>query len=328
MTPRTKPATASALHDEAEAIADEAPLVEVPTTGEPPAAHVYEALARVMRDLPGIGRDETSEQGYSYRGIEAITKHVQQLLARHRVVFVPEVVHRVTKDLTVNNRPWTEEQLTVQYRVFGPGGAEDFLTVGPLIGLGRDNSDKGTNKAMTQVFKYALLQVLCIGDHKDDADAGPANEADERSAPPPVATPQQEVGFRIRAMTPEQRQVVRDFLDGAGIPRVPAQWTDEQTETVDEYLDHLATTNQDPASSSTAPAAGSDASGAPEGAPEQETATQDPLQEIIDAVEAMSPTEVEQALIDADVAGDGMGTDAERRRVLAAYRATEAGLEL
>lgn len=331
---RAKPTTASGLHDEAEAIADEQPPVEVPTTAEPeaPAAHVYEALSRVMRDLPGIGRTEESEQGYQYRGIEQITKHAQGLLARHRVVFVPEVLHRHTKDLQINNRPWTEEQLTVVYRVYGPGGAEDCLTVGPLHGLGRDNSDKGTNKAMTQAFKYALLQVLCIGDHKDDADKDAAAEADAVAAPPPVVTPQQAVGFRIRELTREERDVVREHLDAEGIPRVPAQWTDEQTVAVEEFLDHLPDPSQEAATEPTEAAPASDAPADAEPPAEAEAGTEEPpvdnLQGILDAVQALSPAEVESALVEAEVDSTELGTDAERRRALAAYRAALAGIEL
>lgn len=147
--------------------------------------NVIEALARVMAELPSIGKDDKAspqQGGYSYRGIEAITGSAQRLLGKYRVVFVPRVVGRKTIELTVNGKPWTEEQLTIVYTVYGPGGLEDRIEVGPLIALGRDNSDKGTNKAMTQAFKYALLQVLCIGDRASDGDGHDAAEADARSA--------------------------------------------------------------------------------------------------------------------------------------------------
>lgn len=146
--------------------------------------NVITALAAVMADMPGIGKGEKSAQGYSYRGIEQITAEVQPLLAKHCVVFVPRVVARFTKDFDLNSKPWTEEQLTVEYTVYGPGGADDKIVVGPVVGLGRDNSDKGANKAMTQAFKYALIQTFCIGDAKDDPDAEPAREADKLEAKP------------------------------------------------------------------------------------------------------------------------------------------------
>lgn len=142
--------------------------------------NVIAALSAVMADLPGISKGEKSAQGYNYRGIEQITAEVQPLLAKHGVVFVPRVLARFTKDFELGSKPWTEEQLTVEYTVYGPGGVDDTIVIGPVVGLGRDNSDKGANKAMTQAYKYALLQTLCIGDAKDDADAEPAREPDER----------------------------------------------------------------------------------------------------------------------------------------------------
>ena len=52
-------------------------------------------------------------------------------------------------------------------------------------GLGRDNSDKGYNKASTAAFKNLLLRLLCIGDPRDDTDGHvveldtPKSHADE-----------------------------------------------------------------------------------------------------------------------------------------------------
>lgn len=143
-------------------------------------ANVVVALSHVMADMPGIGKGDRSEQGYSYRGIEQITKEARPLLAKHGVVFVPRVVNREVYQVQINNRPWSDTVLEVVYTVYGPGGIEDRIEVGPLVGIGRDNSDKGANKAMSQAFKYALLQTLCIGDTKDDGDSQ-GHEADAHS---------------------------------------------------------------------------------------------------------------------------------------------------
>jgi hypothetical protein len=226
------------LADELAQLADQ--LREEGWTPPERPRNVIEALAAVMSELPGIGRDQESEQGYQYRGIEAITKHAQQLLGRFCVVFVPKVLRREVKDLTINNRPWTEDHAEVIYTVYGPGGIEDKIEVGPLWGLGRDNSDKGMNKAMTQAFKYALLQTLCIGDHKDDSDREEAHVADARRAEvDPDRQVRIDLGNRIRGLAPEQRDTVRAFCDDHGIPRVTAQMDDEQVEAVSEKVDAL-----------------------------------------------------------------------------------------
>lgn len=146
--------------------------------------NVTEALAAVMSALPGIGKDNqaaAAQGGYNYRGIEAITAAAQPLLGQNGVVPYPRVVgDPIITPVIVNGKPWTDTMLKVEYRFkHGPSDTEEVA--GPFIAIGRDNTDKGANKCMTQAFKYALIQVLCIGDKKDDAD-GQNHEADERSS--------------------------------------------------------------------------------------------------------------------------------------------------
>jgi hypothetical protein len=169
--------------------------------GQP--ANVVEALARVMEELPAIAkRPHPSPDGrgvtYAYRGIEEVTAEVQGLFAKYGVVAVPHVDEIEVVDILVNDRPWTDTRLTVTYHVYGPGGLDDCLTA-RVTGIGRDNSDKGSNKALTQCFKYLLLQVLCISDSADDAD-GTTTEADappaRRAAAPPRSAPALDGGAR------------------------------------------------------------------------------------------------------------------------------------
>ena len=188
-------------------------------TDEAKAGNVIEALTRVVRDMPGIGRESRSEQGYQYRGIEAITQEVQTLFGTHGVVFVPRVLNRTVKEFTINNRPWTEDCLEVMFTVYGPGGVNDCIEVGPVFGLGRDNSDKGANKSMTQAFKYALLQTLCIADAKDDGDQQ-THVADERGSAPVVADADTHEALRA-ALAPLSDEAKAAFLAWMKANNVP-----------------------------------------------------------------------------------------------------------
>lgn len=182
---------ATNLREAATATAEAQPAVDLHQ-----APHVIEALRRVMRDLPGIGKDQTAsaqQGGYSYRGIEQITQHTQPLFARHGIVFVPRVVSYEIRDIVVNGKPWTDTVELVEYDVYGPGGVEDRITVGPILAIGRDNSDKGANKCLTQALKYALLQALSIADSKDDGD-GQTHAAD---APPPAGWGKEEAKAHV-----------------------------------------------------------------------------------------------------------------------------------
>lgn len=165
-----------------------AQLAPVPEPELADKAHnVIAAIARVRRDLPGIGKNQQAaaqQGGYSYRGIEDITEAIGPLLGKHCVVFVPHVVKQRTEQITVANKPWTDTFLDVEYTVYGPGGVEDSITAGPFTAIGRDNTDKGTNKCMTQAYKQALVQVFCIGDSKHDGDSS-GQEADARQEDDP-----------------------------------------------------------------------------------------------------------------------------------------------
>jgi hypothetical protein len=200
---------------EARKIADEQPTVSLNGHGSKPA-NVVEAIARVMVELPAIGKTgqaAASQGGYAYRGIEAITSEAQSLFGKYGVVFVPQVRAFEIKDITVAGKPWTDTILTVEYTVYGPGGVDDQIVVGPLIAVGRDNSDKGANKAMTQAFKYALIQVLCISDKKDDSD-GSTHEAEFRQPPPlPVLDPEaEEAMHELVVLMGELDETVRDTV--------------------------------------------------------------------------------------------------------------------
>ena len=143
---------------------------------------VVSALTQVVNELPAIGKGDKSPQGYSFRGIEAITRHLQPLLAKHGVVIVPNATITNVVPSPGMKDSWQDIYMTVQWTIYGPDGG--FLQA-CTTGVGRDNSDKGANKAQTQAYKYLLLHLLCIADAKDDADQATYSHGyqDEPTAP-------------------------------------------------------------------------------------------------------------------------------------------------
>jgi hypothetical protein len=192
-------------------------------------SNVIEALTCVMADLPAIGKDGQAAQqqgGYAYRGIEQITAHTQGLFAKYGVVFTPHVVSYEVRELTVNGKPWTDVYELVEYTVYGPGGREDCIKVGPLLAIGRDNSDKGANKCLTQAYKYALLQALCISDAKDDGDQA-SHVADAPKAEPEFVDLPQPLVDRLTALPVDAIKRVNAWAERGGlndITRAPAAW--------------------------------------------------------------------------------------------------------
>ncbi len=140
---------------------------------DPTATNVITALAAVQAEIGGISKKKGGEGSisYAYRGIDAIAAAAQPLLGRAGIVISPtDATITNVEQLTVNGKPWTDTLVTVNWTIYGPGGVTDHINA-VTQGLGRDNSDKGYNKACTQAFKNVLLRILCIGDPNDDADA-------------------------------------------------------------------------------------------------------------------------------------------------------------
>lgn len=201
---------------------------------------VITAITAVANDMPGIGKDLRASQqqgGYAYRGIEKISQEAAPLFAKHGVLFTPRVVSWETRELVVNGKPWTDERLMVEYTVYGPGGKEDFITVGPIAAIGRDNSDKGCNKALTQAFKYALIQTLCIADSKDDAD-GSTHEADARSNPE-ADMPRYRAAplARVQAVQAALNEYPTDMVKAWKEEKAfPWPWSDESCNWIEEWM--------------------------------------------------------------------------------------------
>lgn len=152
-----------------------------PPVDEPPAAHVVQALSRVIRDMGGIPKltkeqrramgmfvpDGEAGVPYAYRGIDQIAAAAQPLLGRHQVVIAPVSIESRDVEIQLNSRPWVDRHVKVVWAVMGPGGVDDrFLAESE--GIGRDNSDKAASKASTNAYKNVLLRLLCIGDPQDD----------------------------------------------------------------------------------------------------------------------------------------------------------------
>lgn len=241
--------------------ANVAELIEPDPEPELPPRNVIEGIARVMAKIGGIRKLTTAEresmglkapgageQGvkYAYRSIDQLAQAAQPLFGRYGVVLVPTVTNQDVEQIIVNNNPWTETTVWVRYDIYGPGGVEDKI-VSIVTGVGRDNSDKGVNKAMTGAFKNLLLRMLCVGDPQDDPD----NERHETSAlgtyrdpsPDPMPPHPSDVLFdRIKAVAEAHPAVaveLKAWADGKKGLKAKALIHDDWRIAVENKLDEL-----------------------------------------------------------------------------------------
>lgn len=145
---------------------EEVPLAKSDVSG----MCLTDRLAAIMDEVGAIGKSqENREQHYKYRGIEDITARLQRLLAKYKVVIVPQYVDMQRADFaTAKGGVMHAAYSSVQWNITCATG--EVLTA-HTFGEGFDMSDKATNKAATSAYKYLLLQLFMVADPKDDGDA-------------------------------------------------------------------------------------------------------------------------------------------------------------
>ena len=123
--------------------------------------NIYESINKVMEDIGVIGKDSrNAQQGFMYRGIDAIYNALQPTLIKHKVFIVPEVLEQTREERTTSKGGnLIYSVLKVRFTFFAEDGS---FVQAVVIGEGMDSGDKASNKAMSVAFKYACFEVFCI----------------------------------------------------------------------------------------------------------------------------------------------------------------------
>lgn len=123
--------------------------------------NIFESINKVMEDIGAIGKNtKNQQQGFMYRGIDAVMNALQPALVKHKVFVVPEVIDQTREERTnAKGTTLLYSIIKVKYTFYAEDGSSISSTV---IGEGMDSGDKATNKAMSIAFKYACFQVFCI----------------------------------------------------------------------------------------------------------------------------------------------------------------------
>jgi len=128
---------------------------------------IFKKIPAIMAEVPSIAKDRKNPQGYFFRGVDDVYLALHELLAKHRVFTVPEVLSEESQmKASKAGSIAIYRILKIKYTFYAEDGSYISATV---IGEGADYSDKAANKAMSVAHKYALLQVFCIptNDPKD-----------------------------------------------------------------------------------------------------------------------------------------------------------------
>lgn len=123
--------------------------------------NIYETISAVMAEIGAIGKEsKNAQQGFMYRGIDAVMNAINPALIKYKLFVAPEVLEQRREERhTAKGGNLIYSICTVKYTFYAEDGSSVSATV---IGEGMDSGDKATNKAMSIAFKYACFQVFCI----------------------------------------------------------------------------------------------------------------------------------------------------------------------
>lgn len=149
--------------------------------GEP---MIYKAICDVMNDIGAVGKkQENQQQGFMFRGIDAVMNAMNPALLKHKVFVVPEILEQSREERqTSRGGNLIYSICKIKYTFFTTDGSNISAVV---IGEGMDSGDKATNKAMSIAFKYACFQVFCIPTEEMQDPDKESHEVDAGAKPTP-----------------------------------------------------------------------------------------------------------------------------------------------
>ena len=176
-------------------------------------AMIYKAISNVMSEIGAVGKNQKNQQqGFMFRGIDAVMNAISPALIKNKVFVVPEILEQIREERqTKNGSNLIYSVCRVKYTFFAEDGSNVQAIV---IGEGMDSGDKATNKAMSIAFKYACFQVFCI----------PTEEMQDPDAESPEVLPKKtnksakKVGSKqLEKIDSVQVEALRAILAGNGI---------------------------------------------------------------------------------------------------------------
>lgn len=175
-------------------------MTRPPTDGEP--LTVYGLFVTVMRAVQSIAKtQQNKQQGYNFRGIDAVFDTVGPVIREAGLIVLPETVEVLTEEryLTKNDANMRNVTVRVTWRIVGPNGDEMRAQ---SLGEAADSGDKAVSKAQSVAGRTLWLLGLWVPTGERDPD----EDNHERARPParPRAQRQQPA---VDERTPLRREI-------------------------------------------------------------------------------------------------------------------------
>ncbi|WP_337135898.1 ERF family protein [Proteus terrae] len=142
---------------------------------------VYKAISNVAREMAETGIKKGSvnqQQGFMFRGINAVYNALAPALVKHGLLILPRIIERTITERQTQRGGllfYVVVKAEFEFVSVEDGSKHTVVTYGEAM----DSGDKATNKAMSIAYKYAAFQTFCIPTEETaiDADAEVHNVA-------------------------------------------------------------------------------------------------------------------------------------------------------
>ena len=130
---------------------------------------LVERLVSVKRDIGAVGKeDRNSQQGFNFRGIDAVLNAVSAPLIKHGVMVYPRLKN-LDKGTATTSKGSVMNTVVVTVEYIFTDGEEQISVVAP--GEAFDSGDKCVAKAMSVAYRTALIQALSLPTDEPDPDS-------------------------------------------------------------------------------------------------------------------------------------------------------------
>lgn len=187
-----------------------------------PVPMVYAAMIAAMAAIgkQGVGKAGTNlEHNYKFRSIDDVYNVANTALAAAHLMILPSTITRelVEHRSAAGKAMWRVTLKQMFTFVCALDGSSH--EVGPFFGEAFDSSDKATNKALTQAYKYMLIEVFCIPlVGIDDADENTPEVEHGTGEPEKETKREREVVDQGETIDKNTAVMLRNRLKHAGIP--------------------------------------------------------------------------------------------------------------
>lgn len=146
------------------------------------SGNIIALLAEAAEEIGAVRKDSrNAQQGFNFRGIDAVVNAASGALHRRGIVVVPLVDDYTYSQVEVGNKrtPMGHVIVWVTYVFHAPDGSTLQSVV---IGEAMDSGDKAVAKAMSVAFRTALLQTLTLPTDEKDPDEDSYERSEAKSA--------------------------------------------------------------------------------------------------------------------------------------------------